>query len=144
MQYEFYRNMSGEVTRDFQKYTIRFDEELRCNKETLDAILDGRETLSIRFAQNRVRVPKMRILPLILTEEKRVLAGWVDLDFVYISAVKDFPLSLIRRDVYQTRKEMIADISSIYDYTLQPDDIISGYAIRNICLNESFPLPNQQ
>ena len=125
-----------QAQRDFPDLGIRVDEELAFYKELTQKVRSREEAASVRFTRGKTRLPSGLYLPWVETDPKdqsyKNTVGFVSVPLVLVSHVIDFPEKFALLDAYQSKREMIDDIESIYKTTLQPLDVISAYVIGNI------------
>ncbi|MBW3004749.1 hypothetical protein KY310_02870 [Candidatus Woesearchaeota archaeon] len=120
-----------EIERDWRLNAI-VDKELRVYEHLLPKIISREELVTVRFSPHGVRVPEgFTKTPIITTRpddpDYRKHVGYVGIPLVIVAHLKDFPEGLAMLDEYNSKEEMVQDLSRIYKRDLRPNDVLSAY-----------------
>lgn len=131
-----FEELENNIKQDFPDVPHHVDKELAFYNHFIPLIYTGEKTCTIRFRPGKIRIPSSDVLPCYATSPTdpsyKQSLGFIDLEGLVIATVDDFPLSLAKQDGFSSKEEMIEGIGDIYNYKLQPTDIISLYFLGKI------------
>lgn len=113
------------------------DEVLRFHEHLLPKIQSREEMVTIRFEKCRIRVPAgWRKTPIMTTKPDdpnyKRHAGYVLIPLIAVAHLDDFPEGLAMLDEYNSKEEMTADLSRIYQHELGSRDVLSAYFLGDL------------